>query len=251
MPIERNVHWGRWNPPTGVDPEYDNKWGDRKPPITAFGNIQYLDFIDMVKLLWEDGHPGIYLVASGNTATSHAENGYITYSKIRRVPKDNNTKPRSVYEGPDELGNDIAVLSQSFINDIKFTAIHREPRVAEEMLEEFEIFMMEITPLLKMKGIEELLYGQGLADEDNERAGLDLSGRSVLYRVITQMVFVIRPTILERYSIKLDIMNSGSGSRIVIDDMGQWEENPVGSGLYTIPGGWIEDPPGSNLWRPI
>lgn len=206
---------GRWNhthEPKGLyqDPNYrDLDHPSQGPPITAFGNDQYIGMIKRLKYIWNDAHPEVQFQAFKAKEEYQGDNGYIIYSLIDRVPKDNMRKPipRYKYLDPEE-DTWVTVFIQSFMNTVKFTAMHQDPDVAEEIIDNFENFMLECIPVLKSFGIEDILYNRRLSDEHEQRTGEDLAARSVTYVVITQKVLPVSQKKLEEIHLRLETLSA-------------------------------------------
>lgn len=191
-----------------TDPNYDRPYGQPLPALRAFGNVTYLQLIDIVANLWEKAHPELRIVPYGNRNQYDAEKGCIVYNLDQKRPKEDNTKPRFQEDIviTDTGQMTIKTFTQSFVHLIEFTAIHKYPRTAEEILEAFEDFMMIITPEIKSLGTEEFLYNRRLADRDLSRFGQDVASRSVMYTAVLQKMIMIRPEVLEEIQIEVRIL---------------------------------------------
>lgn len=179
--------------PGAPTPDMDVYYHQKAPRIQARGNLTLLEYIDLIEYLWKKGYPEIIYQPMGAKKTWDPERGYIVWELESRVPKENNVKPRhqQVYDHPEDSNRKISIWTQSFNNLIGFTALHQNPRTAEEIIEQFEEFMIEATPILKELGIEELLYSRRISDRTEKRFGEDLSARTVLYMATTQRVIPV------------------------------------------------------------
>lgn len=168
-------------------------------PLQAQRNLSFLQYIDLVELLWGMAHPEITFGPIKPDKAYDPDKGYIAYSLENRVTTPNNTKPRFRQEvdHPTKDGDRISIWTQSFQNTISFTSLHRNPRVAEETIEAFEDFIIEGTPVFKRLGIEELVYGRRIADDHDRRYGEDISARTVYYQVTTQKVMPVEQSKLK------------------------------------------------------
>ncbi len=206
--IQGNWHYGRQpnqNIRTSREPEYAGgmEGGRLTPPITSFGNIQFLDAMDMIKAVWEDAHPEISFHPQGDHMLNDLETAYIIYSTAERVTKENNPKPRFQWRADTDSGERYAILSQSFIHRVKFRVVHKSPRVAEEVLDEFEDFMMLLTPLLKQAGMEDIYYLRRTSDNHLVRAGEDKEDRGVIYTMTFQKILLAHEQVLDHIYLKL------------------------------------------------
>lgn len=171
----------------------------RTAPLQAARNLSYLDYIDLIEFVWGLAHPEIIFGPIKPDKTYDPEKGYLAYSLENRVTAQNNTKPRPRQEvdHPENPQERIGIWTQSFNNIISFTALHRNPRVADEIIESFEDFMIEATPLFKHLGIEEMVYGRRISDDHEKRYGEDIAARTVYYSVTTQKVLLINQSKLQ------------------------------------------------------
>lgn len=81
-------------------------------------------------------------------------------------------------------------MGQKFENFVKFSAVDRvEPdgaQVVEELIEEFEDFMIRYTPIFSRLGLNDLTYSRRLSDDEDPRQGEGIVERTVVYRVVTE-----------------------------------------------------------------
>jgi hypothetical protein len=205
-PINR-FNKGLQDPPF-QDPAYQRPFGTELPALRAYGNITYLQLIDIVSNLWEKAHPELKIVPYGSREKFDPEIGYIVYNLDQKVPTQDNTKPRHREDVALTDGGEveIRVFTQSFMHLIEFTAVHRDPRTAEEILEAFEDFMMIITPEIKAVGAEEFIYNRRIADRDQSRFGADIAARSVLFSAVLQKMIMVRPEALRSIQIEVRIL---------------------------------------------
>ena len=131
-------------------------------PLQAAGNLSYLDFIAVVKLLWENIHPDIPV--KPNHGGSYASFPAVIYGLEIRKPHTVEPKPRS----RQVVENDHMVFGQRFQNVVSFTIITKGDRassesnlgdgryvgaeVADALAVVFEDFMLEYTPVFKRLG---------------------------------------------------------------------------------------------------
>lgn len=162
---------------------------DKSNHLKADGNLQYLKLVDFIGYLWTKGHPDVKFVPAFAGGISDPDNGYIVYGLEARSTTKDYSKARLIETIRDTAsGKDVEVWMQSFDNFISFAAVHRDPRVAEEIIEAFEDFMIESTPILKKVGTAELLYSRRYPDREDARIGRDMCVRTVVYRVLLQKV---------------------------------------------------------------
>lgn len=190
--MEFNYSFGK-NSPGAPSPELDVPYSYKAPRIQANGNLKFLEYIDLIEHLWKKNAPEIIFQPLGSKKVFNPERGYITYELDSRVPKESNIKPRlqEKYDHPDNSNLKIAVYSQSFDNYVNFTAFHSNPRTAEEIIESFEQFMFEVTPVFKGAGLEEFIYSRRLPDNWEKRFGTDIASRTLVYMVTTQKIITI------------------------------------------------------------
>jgi len=162
-----------------------------KPPLRAKGNLSYLQFIELVKKIWSEAHPKIPLVTSG--ADDPAQYPCIIYSLQLRKTHPNEPKMR--YREEKNNQEDVFVVGgQRFQNIIYFQAIGEAQNVdtVEHLIEIFEDFMIEFTPVFKELGVSELVYARRLSDTEQQRPGANTVARTVSYMVTTEKVVSTR-----------------------------------------------------------
>jgi hypothetical protein len=156
--------------------------------LRASGNLSYREFIAVVRAMWHEVHPGIPILPSGGD--QHAVYPAIIYSLQLRKPHPSEPKPRlreDIYTSVDEEA--IIIHGQRFQNIINFSVItERNPDLAEELIETFEDFMLEYTPVYKELGISEFVYARRLPDDEENRKGEGICKRTVSYLVTTEKV---------------------------------------------------------------
>jgi hypothetical protein len=157
------------------------------------GNLQYLDFIDLVRSMWESAFPSSNpknppIVTSGGE--QFARYPSIVYSLQLRKAHPGEPKPKyrdEIITNPDEDG--LIICGQRFQNVVAFSVVHDEdPRVAEEWVEVFEDFMLEYTPIFKQMGLSEIVYARRLPDDDQPRVAEGVNKRTTSYLVTTEKI---------------------------------------------------------------
>lgn len=155
--------------------------------LRAGGNLTYLEFISLVKRLWAVAHPDVPIVPSGNS--DPAKYPCIVYSLQLRKPHPNEPKVRYRETLTGENGAPFVIGGQRFQNIINFSAVtESNPELAEEVIEIFEDFMLEFTPVMKELGASELVYARRLPDDEENRAGAGVVKRTVAYMVTLEKV---------------------------------------------------------------
>lgn len=158
-------------------------------PLRARGNLGYIQFLQLLQKMWSDAHPEVPLVAQGGKEFS--DYPVITYRLDLRKPLANEPKFRyreQVITAPGEPN--LIIFGQRFQNVVTFTAwTNDDPYLADELIEVFEDFMMEFTPVFKKLGLSEILYARRLPDENGARGkGLGIVERSVSYLVTIEKI---------------------------------------------------------------
>lgn len=206
-----------------MTPNYDNvtqtPFGHPIDLLRAGGNLTYLQFIDLLSVLWARNNAEVIIAPFGNREKYDPEKGYIIYNLESKKPSENNLKPRFREDVVRTDAGDFqgTIFSQTFDHLIEFTAVHKHPRIAEEILESFEDFMMFVQPNLKYAGVEDFYYTRRVTDRDQTRFGTDLAFRSVMYLARLQKLLIVRPEVLE--SVRIDVR--------VFKEKGQPEANEV------------------------
>ena len=168
-------------------------------PLRARGNLSYLDFIRLLGKVWVDSigvrpdgvTPRVPFQAT-DTALSDPDYPLITYSLQMRKPLSNEPKAKVREMVEDTGGHKIQIKGQRFENYVKFSVLDRVfpdgVMNAEEILDIFETFMEQMTPLFKELGLSDIFYGRRDIDMEKSRPGTDVVERSVVYIVITEKV---------------------------------------------------------------
>lgn len=211
------------------------------------GSLTYLQFVRLVKKLWEESHPMIPILPVGMNRES-----FITYQEAGSTNEIgiNSTAPSSTSVGVDSLdefpaiigyslelrkahttepkprmrqnilSNSVTIYGQKFQNVVAFTVMSKARMLqgnnpsstrddldtavlCDQIVESFEDFMTEYTPILKAAGASELVYSRRLSDSDVGRDNKNIHKRTVTYMLTTEKTFAIRNDRIEK--IKVDI----------------------------------------------
>ncbi len=168
------------------------------PTARADGNLSYSEFVYVVKQLWNKYHPDIPMVPE--QGRNRAKYPSIYYRLESRRPVENEAKPRvrPFVDGHD----DIIITAQRFLNIVGFTAVTQtEPEEAEAIIDEFENFMLDMVPVLKRMGVQEIFYNRRFPENDENREGQDICKRSVAYNVTTEKVRTVKVSRLDNFLI--------------------------------------------------
>ncbi len=182
--------------------------GDQRPRddhLRSRGNLTYLQLIDLIDKLWTRAHPEIEFVPMGNRNKFNAEKGYIVYSLENKKSSADNLKPRFMEDVVQTDSDNFqgAIYIQKFDHLIEFTAVHHDPRTAEEIIEAFEDFMIVLMPEFRYAGAQDIFYSRRVADRDQTRFGQDMAYRSAMYLAILQKMIIIKREVLE--AVRLDV----------------------------------------------
>jgi len=72
--------------------------------------------------------------------------------------------------------------------------------LCDEIIEAFEDFMLEFTPIFKAAGASDLVYSRRLSDSEINRDGKDVHKRTVTYMLTTEKVFAIKNSVIQHVS---------------------------------------------------
>ncbi len=225
--------WQRGFPAFGTIKSYSRvKFGE---PLQAEGNLSYLEFIAAVKALWEESYP-MYPIkptaTSDNAFTWYNKDAadpitgevvgawentdaIITYGLELRKSHTVEPKPRMRYSYPKDK---IMIYGQRFQNVVSFSAIspigkrfdgdsaninndHDNAYVVESLIESFEDFMLEYTPIFKRIGAAELVYARRLSDSEVGRQASDVHKRTVTYMLTTEKLYGADIDTIERIAV--------------------------------------------------
>lgn len=187
--------------------------------ILSSGALSYLEFISVVKHLWEKSYSNIPIlpISAGKSDTLNNYPAIIGYAMELRKAHTSEPKPRFREH---IINNTYSVYGQKFQNIISFTVMSKVGTfqgadgtttrddidtavLCDEIVEVFEGFMQEYTPILKAAGATDLVYSRRLSDTEMNREDSDVHKRVITYMVTTEKIFA---TPNERIaSISLDI----------------------------------------------
>jgi hypothetical protein len=177
------------------------------PPLQAAGNLTYLEFISIVKMLWENLHPDIPIVPT--QAAQYSVYPCIVYGLELRKSHTTEPKPRS----RQVADNNYMVFGQRFQNIISFTVTTKMmggsdktnrydgAEVADSLAEIFEDFMLEYTPVFKRLGASEFVYARRLADAEENKGNTDIVKRNITYMLTTEKLIVTSVSVIEKIAI--------------------------------------------------
>lgn len=187
------------------DPVYAGKvYGDPLPPLKHPANLTYPQMMLLLKQLWESLHPEISFVPFGGSQKYDPERGHIVYALDNRKPAADNSKKRirEITDAIDVESKKVMIFTQTFNNLISFTAIHKDPIIAEELIEAFEDFIIEVTPILLRNGAQSVHYARRTHDEHKQRYGEDVAARVIIYDIQLQKVLIAEISALEEISVR-------------------------------------------------
>jgi hypothetical protein len=184
-----------------------------RKPLQSGGKLSYLDFIGLVKFLWEQSHPNIPIKPSApDEYDLLVDNEYIIVYDIELKKSANNEpKPRMRYAPDDQ---NVLIYGQRFQIFVGFTVIAKigtaqdnevvDAQIIEDtavgcdaIIEEFEDFILEHVPIFKALGVNELVYARRVADSEVMRRNRKLHKRKVIYSLTTEKTFRVEQTILD------------------------------------------------------
>ena len=193
--------------------------------LQSDGNLSYLEFISAVKSLWEESFPNYPIKATSNgdnsftwfnpaTQEYDTTDAIIVYSLELRKAHSVEPKPRMRQITSDN----VYVYGQRFQNVVAFTAMSpvgkrlgSDPNsicddqdnsyLVESLIESFEDFMLEYTPIFKKIGASELVYSRRLSDSEVNRDAKDVHKRTVTYMLTTEKVFAAQANTIEKIAI--------------------------------------------------
>jgi len=171
--------------------------GYPQPRSKAKANITYIEFLEMVRYLWDQGHPDVPMYhANSPIFTSDVVNDSLFNTAIvhkLEVRKSHASEPKPrIREEVIIDGNAYRVEAQRFVNIVTFTIIDRDdPFRADMAIEAFENFMLESTPIFKEMGVSEFFYSRRMPDNDVKDHGQDFLTRTVAYQMTEEKIRLI------------------------------------------------------------
>lgn len=196
------------------------------PPLQATGNLTYLEFIAVVKALWENAYPDIKIYPTDGG--QYAEYPSIVYGLEIRKTHSTEPKPRTRNT---QNYQDIMVFGQRFQNVVSFTIMTKAnqatasnelekrysgAQVADNLAEIFEDFMLEHTPVFKRLGASEFVYSRRLSDSEINRDSTDIVKRTITYMLTTEKLIATNVEKIEK--IALDVRRYMAYEKQLIDE---------------------------------
>lgn len=173
------------------------------PPLKAEGNLSYLEFIALVKHMWEESHPDIpFFPTQGK---QYAKYPCIVYGLEYRKTVSNESKMKQRLQDLNPIYNNLIVSGQRFENYVSFSVHSQDPYLSEAIIEEFESFMLEYIRVFKRLGLSEILYGRRLSDREDNRKDSDIAVRSVAFLVTTEKITVSEYERIEKITIDASV----------------------------------------------
>lgn len=187
----------------------------RRPPQNmrrARGNLSYLQFVRLVDNFWSQAHPDVPIIPTGGNDVAHYP--CIMYGLELRRSHDNDPKPRYRETVSADDGSAVVIIGQRFLNVVSFTACAETSTggagavLAEEIIEAFEDFMQEMTPVLKEMGASELVYSRRYADSEFARSGEGVVMRKVAYALTTEKIITTEVERINTMVVKAQVASS-------------------------------------------
>lgn len=160
---------------------------NRSHHMRAKGNLTFLEFIRVLEHLWSEVHPDIPFYAMGGDSYAHYP--CIVYSLQMRKTLQSEPKMRFREQITGSGSKSYLIMGQRFQNLINFAATtESDPRMAEEVIEVFEDFVLEYVPLFKELGVSEMVYARRMPDDEQNRPGQGVAMRTVCFLVTLEKV---------------------------------------------------------------
>lgn len=205
------------------------------------GALNYLEFVQIVKKMWEEMHPEIPIIpynpnrdvstsfdetitttgssnASGITPSAYPPIT-IGYALELRKPHTMDPKPRMRHQLKEYSASEsVTFYGQKFQNIVSFTGMVEVGTffgenndqtyddadasvVIDQVIEEFENFMVEYTPIFKAAGASDLVYARRVSDTDLNKDGKDILQRQVMYMLTTEKTFAISNARIQKIAV--------------------------------------------------
>jgi hypothetical protein len=167
----------------------------------------------LVKVLWGNAYPQIDF--ESESGGSYAKFPIITYGLELKRTHSSEPKPRTRFLPKDA---DEIIYGQRFQNIVAFNVYTRANRAdipndenpgyvgaeaADRIMEVFEDFMLEHTPIFKRLGASEFVYSRRVSDSRLARDGIDVCKRTVTYMLTTEKLILTSISRIEKIIIDL------------------------------------------------
>ena len=205
------------------------------------GALNYLEFVQIVKKMWEEVHPEIIMIpynpnrdmsisfdevitkiVSSNPPSSrlpHYPPIVIGYALELRKPHTMDPKPRMRHQLKEYSASEsVTFYGQKFQNIVSFTGMVEVGTffgenndqtyddvdasiVADQIMDAFEDFMVEHTPILKAAGASDLVYARRVSDSELNKDGKDVLQRQVMYMLTTEKTYAISNARIQKIAV--------------------------------------------------
>ena len=159
-------------------------------------NISYPEFVQLVENLWENTAPDIPLFP--RQGQQYRQLPCVCYHMETKVPVPYDPKEKFRERITDENGKVYNIVGQKFDSIIVFSVMSESPKRAEQILEAFEDFMLEFTPVFKALGVSDIFYSRRVSDTEGSRRGADINERAASWRVTFEKIKVVEQSLFER-----------------------------------------------------
>lgn len=205
-------------PQAGINDTWPNSLFGQ--PLKANGNLSYPEFIDVVKILWDRLYPDIKIVPV--SSGKYASYPCIAYGIELKKAHNNEPKPRTRQFIKEESQY---IYGQRFQNIVSFTVMTRAEagsidsnlpqeqqitelsyvgaEIADRIIDIFEDFMLEYTPVFKALGASEFVYARRLSDEEINKDQTDIVRRAVTYMLTTEKLIAASVDKIEKVVIDI------------------------------------------------
>jgi hypothetical protein len=172
-------------------------------------------------------------VASGSTGSGYLDQypAIIGYSLELRKAHTTEPKPRM---RQNVMNNSYTIYGQKFQNIIGFSVMSKVGTfqgqdstttrddldaavLCDRIMEVFEDFMVEFTPIFKACGAADLVYSRRLSDSEINRDGSDIHKRTVTYLLTTEKTYKVENEVIQ--SISIDARSWFANKNVSVSDL--------------------------------
>jgi len=184
------------------------------------GSLNYLDFIQIVKKMWEEMYPDIPILPYEQYIDMTVFPAITIHHKLElRKPHTMDPKPRMRQQLKDYSPSEsVTIYGQKFQNIVSFNIIGiksfnqgEDPDATiddldmhyllEQVAQEFENFMIEYTPIFKAVGASDLVYARRGEDSTIRKEARDLIEKPIMYMLTTEKTFAISNARIQKIAV--------------------------------------------------
>lgn len=192
--------------------EYSSKEIPLSDRLKSDGKSTFREFIDNVINVWNmmsDSETPVPIVREKPRDKEIFETATITYSLVKRnvLPERNEVKPRfrEAIKDPHREGEFIEIYGQTFDYYTKFTINSISAEEADDLVEEFEEFLLRYSGFFKRCGVTEILFIEQQADMSTLNSHIEVNERPLIFKIRLERLSIRSLNDIEQIGLQANI----------------------------------------------